>query len=302
MEIEETDELYEFNGNQFGILIDDNDQPWFFAAEVCNILGYSDASGAVRNHCKRQTTRPFRRSGSNYQTNKLIIPMSDLMRLVVKSRLPAAVEFEERVFEDILPSIARTGSYNAEPAGMTLDVDPRSLYIIEGLSREYEHQLTLAEEENVRLSKGVHIALDKLDEFQQQAEVDRPYVEYTKEMLASTTKLKATDLSKEPSVGVGSGIAMNKLLIAMGIVYRASDGRIKPVAKVFRAHKDWFTYDRRKWTVTDAVTGETRVRTGRDLRYTEKFLYALPGLIAKYNLKIAKGATTGDLFEGEIDG
>ncbi len=45
-----------------------------------------------------------------------VLPESDVMRLIVGGNLPAAQRFERLVFEKILPSIRRTGSYAAGPA------------------------------------------------------------------------------------------------------------------------------------------------------------------------------------------
>lgn len=43
-----------------------------------------------------------------------IIPESDVYRLVMRSNLPGAVEFQDWVVEEVLPSIRRTGQYGAE--------------------------------------------------------------------------------------------------------------------------------------------------------------------------------------------
>lgn len=41
----------------------------------------------------------------------VFIPESDLYRLIIRSRLPAAERFEAWVFEEVLPSIRQTGNY-----------------------------------------------------------------------------------------------------------------------------------------------------------------------------------------------
>jgi prophage antirepressor-like protein len=41
-----------------------------------------------------------------------IIPESDVFRLLIKSKLPAAERFERWVMEEVLPAIRKTGSYS----------------------------------------------------------------------------------------------------------------------------------------------------------------------------------------------
>ncbi len=47
------------------------------------------------------------------QVEMSFIPESDLYRLIAKSQLEGAVEFEKWVFEDVLPSIRKHGAYLA---------------------------------------------------------------------------------------------------------------------------------------------------------------------------------------------
>ncbi|SFG84648.1 BRO family, N-terminal domain [Algoriphagus hitonicola] len=43
--------------------------------------------------------------------NTKIIPRPDVYRLIAKSKLPAAERFENLIFEEVLPSIHKTGMY-----------------------------------------------------------------------------------------------------------------------------------------------------------------------------------------------
>ena len=44
-----------------------------------------------------------------------LIPEADIYRLVMRSKLPSAVQFEEWVVEEVLPTIRKTGSYSMQP-------------------------------------------------------------------------------------------------------------------------------------------------------------------------------------------
>ena len=100
---------------QFGSLrVTDHDgNPWFVARDVAKALGYKDLSDAVRTNCKKackitqQGPQPF-----SPPINFLIIPESDLYRLIMHSKLPAAERFQDWVCEDVLPSIRKKGFYS----------------------------------------------------------------------------------------------------------------------------------------------------------------------------------------------
>lgn len=95
-----------------------NGEPWFVGRDVAEILGYTNPQKAVRDHCKRP--RPVGSVGVNetftLDPQTIIIPESDLYRLVMRSRLPEAEEFEEWVTGTVLPSIRKTGTYIAPGA------------------------------------------------------------------------------------------------------------------------------------------------------------------------------------------
>jgi hypothetical protein len=44
-----------------------------------------------------------------------VLAEPDILRLIIGSNLPAAGRFERWAFEEVLPTIRRTGSYNAPP-------------------------------------------------------------------------------------------------------------------------------------------------------------------------------------------
>ncbi|WP_080937703.1 BRO family protein [Candidatus Liberibacter solanacearum] len=44
-----------------------------------------------------------------------VITESDVYRLIIKSKLPSAEKFERLVFEEILPTLRKTGSYSIKP-------------------------------------------------------------------------------------------------------------------------------------------------------------------------------------------
>lgn len=110
-----TDQIipFSFRGNNIRAIML-HGEPWFVAKDVCEVLGYVNASDAISKHCKGVAKRyPLRTAGGVQEVR--IIAEPDLYRLIVHSHLPAAVEFEAWIFEEVLPTLRKTGRYTIEP-------------------------------------------------------------------------------------------------------------------------------------------------------------------------------------------
>lgn len=100
-------------------------EPWFVAKDVATALGYSDTDKG-RNHCKRaKLLKAADLAGLDIPSRGMyIIPVGDVFRMAAKSQLESAVRFESWIFDEVLPSIQKTGSYGV-PA---LPTDPLALF------------------------------------------------------------------------------------------------------------------------------------------------------------------------------
>lgn len=87
-----------------------DDEVWWVGKDVCEALGYSNPNDAIKQHCKGVAKRyPLPTAGGMQEIR--ILAESDVMRLMINSTLPAAAPFERWVFEEVLPSIRKTGGY-----------------------------------------------------------------------------------------------------------------------------------------------------------------------------------------------
>lgn len=88
-------------------------QPYFVGKDVAEILGYADPQKAIKMHVddEDKLTRQIVVSGQN--RNVTIINESGLYSLILSSKLPKAKEFKRWVTSEVLPSIRKTGGYNA---------------------------------------------------------------------------------------------------------------------------------------------------------------------------------------------
>ena len=104
-----------FENEEFGKVrtIVEDGEVLFCGADVAKALGYANSRKALIDHCKGVTKRDTLTTGGMQQLS--FIPEGDVYRLVVHSRLETAVRFERWVFDEVLPTLRKTGMYAMLP-------------------------------------------------------------------------------------------------------------------------------------------------------------------------------------------
>lgn len=116
--------IFAFDSQAVRVVMVDG-EPWFVGKDVALVLGYVNPADAVTKHCKGIAKRyPLQTAGGMQEVR--IISEPDMLRLIVGSKLPAAERFERWVFEEVLPSIRKTGSYAmpGAPGAMGVTTQP----------------------------------------------------------------------------------------------------------------------------------------------------------------------------------
>ena len=117
-------QLQVFNHEQFGDvrIIEEGGRVLFCGSDVAKALGYTNPRKALHDHCRCVTKRDawvqtgtksdgtpaMRLNSTNF------IPEGDVYRLITHSKLPAAERFEKWVFDEVLPTIRKTGGYGQQ--------------------------------------------------------------------------------------------------------------------------------------------------------------------------------------------
>lgn len=109
-----------FNNPEFGEVrtIEENGTVLFSATDIARALGYSNPHDAISRHCRGVV----KREGVSLTTNQhgitteqtaemSFITEGDIYRLAARSKLPGAEKFESWIFDEVLPSIRKTGGY-----------------------------------------------------------------------------------------------------------------------------------------------------------------------------------------------
>lgn len=109
-------DLQIFNNNEFGQVrvITIADKEYFNGKDIASPLGYKRTVDAVRQHCKERGTVKHRTLTNGGLQNMTYIDEGNLYRLVANSKLPQAERFESWIFDEVIPSIRKAGSYIAD--------------------------------------------------------------------------------------------------------------------------------------------------------------------------------------------
>lgn len=103
-------DLQVFENEEFGQVrsVEIDGKPYFVGKDIANALGYSNPRDAISRHCKGVVKHDsFKEGGQNIS----LIPEGDMYRLITHSKLESAERFESWVFDEVLPTIRKTGGY-----------------------------------------------------------------------------------------------------------------------------------------------------------------------------------------------
>lgn len=102
-----------FKNEQFGKVrtIKERNKIYFCGKDCAVALGYLKPQNAIAMHCKEKgvVKRDTLTKGGKQEIT--FIDESNLYRLIAHSRLPEAEKFESWIFDEVLPTIRKTGGY-----------------------------------------------------------------------------------------------------------------------------------------------------------------------------------------------
>jgi prophage antirepressor-like protein len=127
---------------QLGVLMLGS-KAYFPASDCAKLLGYMNPNAAVIRHCKGILKRDTPSAGGVQSIN--FIPEGDLYRLIIRSKLSAAVRFESWVFDEVLPTIRKHGAYINEDVLYRMQEDSEyNAELLRNLAAERNRSTALA--------------------------------------------------------------------------------------------------------------------------------------------------------------
>lgn len=230
-----------FQNSQFGdleILTIDNKE-YFPAIKVAEILGYTNPRDAISRHTKKRgvVKHDVIDSLGRKQVKKFI-DEGNLYRLISRSKLPQAEQFEEWIFDEVLPAIRKHGIYATDSViEQTLQNPDYIITVLTEYKKEKEQNLLLQQE------------IGEL----------KPKADYVDEILKSTGTLATTQIAADYGI---SAQKLNKLL---------HEARLQR-----KVNKQWVLYSEhmgKSYTESDTipiVRSDGREDTVLQTRWTQK--------------------------------
>nr|UVX62056.1 MAG: antirepressor protein KilAC domain [Bacteriophage sp.] len=117
-------QTFNFNAAELRTLTDENGDPWFVAKDVCDVLGYTNASKTISDHVDPEDKLNNESLSSLGQRGGWLVNESGLYSLILSSKLPTAKEFKRWVTHEVLPSIRKHGIYATEATIDRILTDP----------------------------------------------------------------------------------------------------------------------------------------------------------------------------------
>lgn len=197
-------ELQVFSNAEFGSVrsIMVNDEPYFVGKDVAEILGYSDAFGALKKHVDYEDKQNCQNDSFESPRGMTIINESGLYSLILSSKLPNAKKFKRWVTSEVLPAIRKHGVFAVD----TMLNDPDAMIAALQAYKEERQRRLLLESEN---------AVQK----QQLLEM-KPKVSYYDVVINSPDLISITEIAKDYG---WSAKHMNGYLHSKGIQYKQGD-------------------------------------------------------------------------------
>lgn len=145
-------EIQIFNNPEFGDIrtVTIGEKEYFYGVDVANALLYKRPSKAVADNCKGILNQDTIKNAGGYP--ELLIPEGDVYRLIIKAGQQGnskeikekADKFEKWIFDEILPTIRKTGQYGQKRLPMTI---PEQIQIIaQGYGELHQEVQTIKEE------------------------------------------------------------------------------------------------------------------------------------------------------------
>ncbi len=206
-------ELQTFTNPDFGEVrtLEENGEVLFCASDVAKALGYAKPENAISRHCRATLKRGTPISGKMQDIN--FIPEGDVYRLIARSKLPSAEQFERWVFDEVLPSIRKHGAYMTPETLQAAIMNP-------------DIMIQLCQQLKAEQDKNTALRAD-LSKATVQNTIMAPKADYFDELVERNTLTNFRETAKQ--LGVKQKAFIN-FLMERKFIYRDKRGKLLPYA------------------------------------------------------------------------
>jgi anti-repressor protein len=192
--MDQLERLYEFKGQNLRV-VSVNDEPWFVAKDVCDVLELVNVTRSL-DRLEEDEKGLHTMNTLGGKQNLSIVSESGLYELIFASRKPEAKVFKKWVKQEVLPSIRKHGAY------MTQDTIQKALTNPDFL---------------IQLATQLKDEQQKRIEAQRIIEQQRPIVDYYQRIMNSTDVVATTQIAQDYGL---SAFRLNQILHEEGVQYK----------------------------------------------------------------------------------
>lgn len=223
-------------------------KPYLIAIDIAKSLGYKKPRDAIKTHCRKGVKYAV---SDNHGIKHItwVIPESDVYRLIMRSNMPRALEFQDWIVEKVLPAIREHGMYATEK----LLNDPELFKkTVDKLYIEYQKRTT-AQLEVQRIGYKLKEANENIREME-------PKAKYHDVVLRSKSTFTSRVIGKE--IGM-TAQKLHHILHEKNIIYLAGDRWLMYSKYQHMGYMDTTTHI---YKSKDKISIKTRIHN----RWTEK--------------------------------
>lgn len=187
---------FNFEGAEVRVKTDKNNEPWFVAKDVCDVLEIRNSrrSTSLLDNDERGVHTVNTPSGEQEMT---VVNEAGLYSLIMRSRKPEAKAFKRWVTHEVLPSIRKSGGYIAAKA----DETPEMIMA---------RAIKLADETINRQKLQLEEKDKKIAEASKQIEMDKPKVVFAESIAVAKTSILVGEMAKLIKQSTGVDIGQNR--------------------------------------------------------------------------------------------
>ncbi|KIQ93866.1 putative phage-encoded protein [Anoxybacillus thermarum] len=198
--------VFTYSGSQVRTIIKD-DEVWFVAKDVCDILNHSNHKMAVSRLDEDEVNKVYLIDSLGRQQQTTVVNEAGLYSLILTSNKPEARQFKRWITHEVIPTIRKTGGYVAND----------DLFV--------ETYLKHADEQTKLLFRATLETVRKQNE---QIAVMQPKADYFDALVDRRLLTNFRDTAKELKVKPKAFIDW---LLAKKYIYRDQKGKLKPYAQ-----------------------------------------------------------------------
>lgn len=137
-----------FKNDNFGEIrsLEINNEPWFVAKDVCEILDIKNPTDAIKRLDKDEVAR-FNLGGLSGETN--LVNEYGLYTLILGSRKKEAKAFKRWITHEVIPSIRKNGSYSLDTNGLMKQLTQSQITlnnVLAGFKMQIDNDFKIANE------------------------------------------------------------------------------------------------------------------------------------------------------------